>query len=117
MGVYTSATLLRGWRFSYDDLVETFGITEDNEEEILDKLYNTKHFYCNSNYIDVDCKTYYLGIMLAEVDMWDNNIPINLAGLVASSDEDNEKLVKLWNSLGINSPVPEIKTWLFPRIT
>jgi len=117
MSACTSATLLRGWRFSYDDLVETFGITENNEEEILDKLYNTEHFYCDNGYADVDCKTYYLGIMLAEVDMWDNSIPINLAGLLASSAEDNENLIKLWNSLEIIFPAREIKTWLFPRIT
>lgn len=117
-----SAALLEGWRFSYDDLMEMFDVSfeDDNiaekQDEIFDKLYDTGCFYADDLYADPDCCTYYLGSMLQENDLHDTDEPIT-GFTIAWSQRRAEELKNLWESLFPDKPLLRPNIYMFPRIT
>lgn len=114
MGTTYSAAIVRGWRFTYDDLVDLFNITPENENDVFDMLYDTNHFYCNSGNWDSDACTYYLGLVLVDRDAWDGD-PISLASLEYTDDTYNE-LSRLWYTVLPNVDMPTSHLYLFPQV-
>ena len=122
MGTYYSAALLRGWRFSYDNLLSMFNLSWENgdiseqEDEIFDMLYDCEHFYGDDLYADRDCQTFYIGSMIKENDIWGTNTPITQSTLMWGKGEKDE-LIRIWRSLFSTKPMPEPQIYLFPRVT
>ena len=114
MSTSYSAAILRGWRFTYDDLIEMLE-PSDTISRLFDTLYDTDHFYRDNCYWDDDQCSYYLGIKLVERDLWDTNEPFNLNNLEYNDNMYN-KLSRIWIKAFPKLDMPPTKYYLFPII-
>ena len=115
MSTSYSAAILRGWRFTYDDLTEMLEPGE-SQSEFFDTLYGTGYLYRDNYYWDDDQCTYYFGIILAERDLWDANSPLDLCDL-EYNDDMYDKLSRIWIETFPKLDMPPTKYYLFPIVS
>lgn len=115
MSTFYGAAILRGWRFTYDDLVEKLELYQ-SFSDLLDILYDTGHLYRDDYYCDYDQCAYYFGIKLVERDWWDTSEPFNLNDLEYDDDMYNQ-LSRIWIEAFPKLDMPPTKYYLFPIIS